>query len=65
MELENVNPVGETNVEANNLIKVNIFLKILKIEFKNKHHMVFFLKDTMIAPNFFFLILSTSEINIE
>jgi hypothetical protein len=49
MELKNVNP-NDDNVVVSNLIKVNFFiLKIVKIEFKNKDHMLFFLKNTMIA----------------
>jgi hypothetical protein len=43
MELENVNPNGN-NVVASNLINTNLFfLQIVKIEFKTKHHMLFFL----------------------
>jgi hypothetical protein len=42
MELKNINPNGD-NVEISNLINVYFFfLKILKIEFKNKDHMLFF-----------------------
>jgi hypothetical protein len=43
MEFKNVNPNGD-NVVVSNLIKINILsLKIVKIEFKNKDHMLFFL----------------------
>jgi hypothetical protein len=46
MELKMVNP----NVVACNLININLFfLKFVKIEFKNKDHVVIFLKDSMIA----------------
>jgi hypothetical protein len=46
MELKNVNP----NVVPSNLININFFfLKIVKIEFKNKDHRSFFLKDIVIA----------------
>jgi hypothetical protein len=50
MELKNVNPNGD-NVVVSNLINVNFFffLTIVKIEFKNEDHMLFFLKDTMIG----------------
>jgi hypothetical protein len=37
----------------------------VKIEFKNKDHMLFFLQDVMIARKTKFLILFTSQINIE
>jgi hypothetical protein len=43
MELKNVNPNAD-NVVVSNLININFFfLKIMKIEFKNKDHMLFFL----------------------
>jgi hypothetical protein len=66
MELKNVNPNGG-NVVASNLNNVNflIFVKIVKIEFQNKHWMFFFLQDAMIVQNTKFLIFLTSLINIE
>jgi hypothetical protein len=49
MELKNINLHGG-NVIASNLNNINIyFLKIVKIKFKNKHHVLFFLQDVMIA----------------
>jgi hypothetical protein len=43
MELENVNPNGN-NVVASNLININFSIfEIVKIEFKNKNHTLFFL----------------------
>jgi hypothetical protein len=49
MELKNVNPNGD-NVVAYNLINVYVFFwKIVKIELKNKHHVLFFLKNVMIS----------------
>jgi hypothetical protein len=41
MVLNNVNPNGN-KVVANNLsnVKKNCFLKIMKIEFRNKHHIL-------------------------
>jgi hypothetical protein len=42
MELKNANPNGG-NVVASNVIKVGFyFLEILKIEFRNRHLMLFF-----------------------
>jgi hypothetical protein len=41
------------------------FLKIVKIELKKKCHMLFFLKDAMIAQKTKFFISFTSQINIE
>jgi hypothetical protein len=63
--LKNVKSNGE-NVVSSNLIKV-IFLclKIVKIEFQNKDHMLFFLKDAMIAQKAKFFIMFTLEINVE
>jgi hypothetical protein len=41
MELENVNPNGD-NVATSNPINIKLFfLKIVKIEFKNKNYMLF------------------------
>jgi hypothetical protein len=37
----------------------------VKIELKNKHHMLFFLQDVVIARKTIFFILPTSLINIE
>jgi hypothetical protein len=48
MELKNVNPNGNNSI-ASNLNYINFFLKIAKIELKNKHHMLFFLEDVVIA----------------
>jgi multisubunit Na+/H+ antiporter MnhF subunit len=44
MELKNVIPNGD-NVVASNLTNTNFFLfmKIVKIEFKNRHYMLIFL----------------------
>jgi hypothetical protein len=58
-------PKGD-NVVTSNLSEVNFFfLKIVEINFKNKHHMLlFFLKDVMIAQKRIF-ILFTLVINIE
>jgi hypothetical protein len=65
MELKNVNPNGG-NVVVSNMINVNFFFfEIVKIELKNKDHMLFFLKDTMIVQKTKFLISFTSQINIE
>jgi hypothetical protein len=66
MKLKNVNPNGE-NVVASNLINMDFFFpwKIVKIELKNEDHMLFFLKDAMIAQETKFLILFISQINIE
>jgi hypothetical protein len=36
--IENINPDGD-NILASNLIIVNYFLRNVKIESKNKHHM--------------------------
>jgi hypothetical protein len=56
-----------TNAVASYLINVNssFFGNVVKIEFKNKDHMILFLKDAMIAQKTKFLILFTSQINIE
>jgi hypothetical protein len=44
MELKDVNPNGD-NIAASNLINVYfLLLKIVKIEFKNEDHMLFFSK---------------------
>jgi hypothetical protein len=74
MELKNVNLNGD-DVEASNLINsiffifyyyfIIIIILIVKIVFKIKQHMLFFLKDTMIAQKTKFLLLLTSLINIE
>jgi hypothetical protein len=57
MELKNVNPNGE-NVVASNLINIKFyFWKIVKI-----NHMLFFLKDAIIAQETKFLILFISQI---
>jgi hypothetical protein len=37
----------------------------VKIEFKNKDHMLFFVIDVMVAQKTEFVILFTSQINIE
>jgi hypothetical protein len=43
MELKNIN-LNDNNVVSSNLINTKFyFLKIVKIEFKNKHHVLFFL----------------------
>jgi hypothetical protein len=46
MILNNVNPNGK-NVVANNLSHINFFffLKKVKIDFKNNHHLLFFPRD--------------------
>jgi hypothetical protein len=65
MELKNINPNGD-DVVASNLNNMEFFFwKIVKIELKNKHHMLFFLQDVVIARKTKFFILSTSLINIE
>jgi hypothetical protein len=65
MELKNVNPNGG-DVVISNLNNVDSFFwKIVEIELKIKHHMLFFLQDAMIAPKTKFFILPTSLINIE
>jgi hypothetical protein len=56
MELRIVNPL-----EANNLSNF-LFLKIMKIEFKNKHHMFIFLRDVIIAYKTKLIIFFTSLI---
>jgi hypothetical protein len=64
MELKNVNPNGD-NVVASNLINVKKKnSEIVKIEFKKKYHMLFFLKDVMVVHKTKFLILFTLQINI-
>jgi hypothetical protein len=43
MELKNIN-TNDDNVVASNLINIkSFFKKIMKIEFKDKYHMLFFL----------------------
>jgi hypothetical protein len=64
MELKYVNPNGD-NVVVSNIINVNFFFLIVKIESKNKSHMLFFLKDAITAQKIKFLILFTSQTNIE
>jgi hypothetical protein len=65
MELKNANPNGD-NVVASNLINVNFFfLKILNIEFKNEHHMLFFSKKCHDYPKNKIPISFTLQINIE
>jgi hypothetical protein len=65
MKLKNVNPNGD-NVVANNLINVHFFIfEIMKIGFKNKDHMLYCLKDAISAPKTKFLMLFTSQIDIE
>jgi hypothetical protein len=65
IRLSNVNSNGK-NVVANNPNHVNFFfLKKYKIEVKNNHHMIFFLKDAIITQKTKLLILSTSLMNIE
>jgi hypothetical protein len=55
MELKNIN-FNDDNVVASNLNNIEEkLLKIVKIEFINKHHMLFLLKDVMIALNKFLL----------
>jgi hypothetical protein len=62
LELKNVNSNGN-NVVASNLSNTNyFFVKIVEIKLKNKHYMLFILKDVM---NTKFLISFTSLINIE
>jgi hypothetical protein len=52
--------------QATQLISTfDFFIKIVKIEFKNKHHMCLFLYDVMFAQKTKYLILFTSQINIE
>jgi hypothetical protein len=66
MELKNVDPSSD-NVIGSNVNNINfifILLKIVKIEFKKKHHMFFFLQDVVIACKTKFLILFTSHILI-
>jgi hypothetical protein len=61
MELKNINPEAD-NVVPSNLISISfIFLKIVKMEFKNEDLRLFFLKDTMIARKTKFLISYTSQ----
>jgi hypothetical protein len=58
--LKNVNHSND-NVAISNLNNINIlFWRIVKIEFKNKHHT---LKNVMIAQETKFYILFTSLIN--
>jgi hypothetical protein len=65
IRLNNVNPNGE-NVVANNLNHANLFfLRNDKIDFKNNHHMLFFLRDVIIAPKTKLLILFTLLMDIE
>jgi hypothetical protein len=65
MESKDFNPNGD-NVIASNRININhLFFLIIKIEFKNKDYILIFLKDAMIAQKIKFLILFTSQINIE
>jgi hypothetical protein len=50
MELENVNTNGNNVLPSNlNNTKLSLFLKIVKIELKNKHYMFSFPKDVIIA----------------
>jgi hypothetical protein len=54
------------NVVANNLNHSNFFfLKNVKIDFKNKHHMLFFPKNVITARKTKLLILYSSLVNIE
>jgi hypothetical protein len=46
-------------------MSTSFFSRIVKIEFKKKHRMLFFLKNAMIAQKTKFLILFTSQIIIE
>jgi hypothetical protein len=63
--LNNVNFNGE-NVVANNLSHSNFFfLKTIKIEFKNNHHMFFLLRDVIIVRKIKLLIFFISLMNIE
>jgi hypothetical protein len=65
MELENVNTNGNNVLPSNlNNTKLSLFLKIVKIELKNKHYMFSFPKDVIIAWKKF-LILFTSLINVK
>jgi hypothetical protein len=58
--LNNVNPNGE-NIVTNNLNHTSfLFLKNIKIDFKNKHHMLLFPKDVIIVCKTKLLILFTS-----
>ena len=62
-ELKYINSNGEI-VVASNLNNINFFFgKYLKIEFINKHYMLFFLKDVMIAQKTKSFILFTTIIN--
>jgi hypothetical protein len=63
--LNNVNPNGE-NVVANNINHANFFfLENVKIDFRNKHHMLFFPMDVITACKTKLLILFTSLMNTE
>ena len=63
MELKNVN-LDCNNVGASNLNNINyVFLKVVKVEFKNEH-MLFFLKNIMIVQknkNYCFLHLTNQH----
>ena len=67
MELKNINSNGDDGV-ANNLIdqhQLYFYFLIVKIELKNKHHVLFSLNYVIIAPKKKILILFTSQINIK
>jgi hypothetical protein len=62
-KLKYINSSGDI-VVASNLNNINFFLgNILKIEFINKHYMLFFLKDVMFAQKTKSFILFTTIIN--
>jgi hypothetical protein len=65
MELKNVNPNDDNVVTSNMITSTSLFLRIVKIEFKNKDHMLFFLKDVTIVQKTKFLIFFNSLINIK
>jgi hypothetical protein len=66
IELKNANSNGD-NVAVRNLNNMGFvfFLKIMKFEFKSAHCMLFFVQDVAIARKKEFLILFTSQFNIE
>ena len=56
--MKNINSNGK-NIVANNLNHISfIFLKNMKIKLKNNHHVLFFLKDVIIATKQDFLYCS-------
>jgi hypothetical protein len=63
--LNYVNPNGE-NVVANNLNHANFFFgNDVKIDFKNKHHLFFILRDVISARKIELLILVISLMEVE